>query len=108
MIESLGGVGRMQDALVAAVLSIARSTRGLEGAETAPQEVRVQPVEGEVELRVVVDTCSVEVFADGGRVVLTNQVFPAEPRAGISLFAEGAAVAVRSLTLRDLAVTPRG
>ena len=37
----------------------------------------------------LVDATSVEVFADGGRVVLTDQIFPKPEQPGVSLFANG-------------------
>ena len=49
---------------------------------------------GALDLRVVVDTSSVEVFAADGRVVLTNQVFPAPGSTGLTLVVEGAAMSV--------------
>jgi sucrose-6-phosphate hydrolase SacC (GH32 family) len=56
-----------------------------------------------LDLRVVVDTCSVELFADDGAVVLTDLVFPRRPvRSPLTLVADGGAVRVRRLTLRDL------
>ncbi len=42
-------------------------------------------------LHVLVDTTSVEVFADGGRVVLTDQIFPRPSSRGVGLFATGGA-----------------
>jgi sucrose-6-phosphate hydrolase SacC (GH32 family) len=56
-------------------------------------------VHGELDLRLVVDTCSVEVFADGGRVVLTNQVFPAPGATGLRVCADGGEVVLRELVL---------
>lgn len=45
------------------------------------------------ELRVLVDHCSVEVFVDGGRVCLTELVFPSAPAVGAQLFAQGGTLA---------------
>jgi sucrose-6-phosphate hydrolase SacC (GH32 family) len=61
-------------------------------------------VDGEVDLRVLVDTCSVETFAAGGRVVLTNQVFPRSSSRGVALRTLGSPAEIVSLTLRDLTV----
>jgi fructan beta-fructosidase len=49
-------------------------------------------------LEIHVDATSVEVYADGGRVVITDQVFPSPASDGISLFAEGGTAHLRSLT----------
>lgn len=48
-------------------------------------------------LHVLIDATSVEVFADGGRVVLTDQIFPSPTSRGVRLFATGGAARLRSL-----------
>lgn len=55
-----------------------------------------------VRLRVLVDATSVEVFADGGLVVLTDQIFPSPASRGVRLFATGAAARLRSLEAWEL------
>ncbi len=55
--------------------------------------------DGPLDLRVLVDESSVEVFAAGGRVVLTDLVFPAPSSAGLSLTHEGGDPWVDSLTI---------
>jgi sucrose-6-phosphate hydrolase SacC (GH32 family) len=52
---------------------------------------------GAIDLRIVVDTCSVEVFALGGSVVLTDLVFPLGRERGLALFAEGGDAPVGAL-----------
>lgn len=85
------------------VLQVRRPANGIGGtAQDSVQEVALEPLDGLVDLRVVVDTCSVEVFAADGRVVLTNQVFPGSGSTGFGAFAEGAPVVLRSFELRDL------
>jgi fructan beta-fructosidase len=54
-----------------------------------------------VELRILVDRCSVEVFADGGRAVITDLVFPSAPYGRVELFSE-AAVRLSSFSLWGL------
>ena len=49
-------------------------------------------------LEIHIDTTSLEVYADGGRVVITDQVFPSPASDGIALFAEGGTAHLRSLT----------
>jgi levanase len=49
---------------------------------------------GLVHLHVLVDTSSVEVFADKGQVVLTDQIFPDPTSNGVSLYANGTATLV--------------
>jgi sucrose-6-phosphate hydrolase SacC (GH32 family) len=62
-------------------LRVTRPLGGLAGAG-AVQEVALPTTEVE-ELRIVVDTCSVEVFAAGGAVVVSDQVFPAPGDRGL-------------------------
>jgi levanase len=45
--------------------------------------------DGSLELSIYLDRSSVEVFAQGGRASITDQVFPAAGANRISLFAEG-------------------
>lgn len=58
--------------------------------------------DGAVRLRVVVDTSSVEVFADGGRVTFTELVFPDPARTGLSLYAVGGRGTAEEVTVRPL------
>ncbi|WP_165225630.1 glycoside hydrolase family 32 protein [Aquisphaera insulae] len=53
-------------------------------------------------LRIFVDQCSVEVFADDGRTVLTSLVFPAEGSRGVDLFSRKGRVTLRSLRAWEL------
>ncbi|HEX4976582.1 MAG TPA: GH32 C-terminal domain-containing protein, partial [Nocardioides sp.] len=86
------------------LLTVRRDDRGLAGVDPPGGQTVALPrvVPGEpVEVRVVVDTCSVEVFAAGGTVVLTHLVFPGPDARGVSVTAwEG--VGPADVTLRDL------
>jgi fructan beta-fructosidase len=55
-----------------------------------------------VRLHVLVDATSVEVFADGGRSVVTDQIFPKPGSRGVSLFATGGTSRLRSLEAWEL------
>ena len=55
-----------------------------------------------VEIEVFVDRSSVEVFAAGGRRVLTAQVYPGSDSSGVEVFAEGGDVTLERLTLWPL------
>ncbi len=59
--------------------------------ETFPgrHSARLEPVRGRIDVRVLVDRSVVEVFAGGGRVAITDRVFPSTTSTGLSLFAEG-------------------
>ena len=53
---------------------------------------RLKPANGRVRLHVIVDASSVEVFANDGRVALTDRIFPSSNSRGWSLFGEDAKV----------------
>jgi levanase len=57
------------------------------------------PQSGKLKLRVLVDHSSVEVFADQGQRVLTDQVFPSASSDGVQLFAEGGPATVDTLKM---------
>ena len=53
----------------------------------------------ELKLRLFVDKSSVEAFGDGGRFVMTNQVFPSEPYTHIDFYSKGGAYKVDSFVI---------
>jgi sucrose-6-phosphate hydrolase SacC (GH32 family) len=57
------------------------------------------PQSGRLRLRILVDHSSVEVFADQGQRVITDQVFPSASSDAVQLFAEGGQATVRSLRM---------
>ena len=73
-------------------------SRDFPGVQRAPLAAR----HGKVRLRILVDWSSVEVFADHGQTVITDQIFPAATSDGIELFADGGNATVDSLTIRRL------
>jgi len=60
---------------------------------TAP----LQPEDGTVRLRLLVDRCSVEIFGNGGRVALSVAVIPADDNHSLEVFSHGGATHLRSL-----------
>ena len=56
----------------------------------------------ELKLRLFVDKSSVEAFGDGGRFVMTNQVFPSEPYTHIDFYSKGGASKVDSFVIYKL------
>jgi len=58
---------------------------------------------GKLQLRIIVDASSVEVFANDGQVNLTDQIFPDPANTGLSVFADGGSAQVDSLTAWNLA-----
>jgi fructan beta-fructosidase len=61
--------------------------------QTAP----VQLHDGRVRLHVFVDWSSVEVFADSGRTVITDRIFPTPASDGVALYATGGSARLHSL-----------
>lgn len=55
-----------------------------------------------VTLRILVDASSVEVFADGGQVTLTDQIFPTSGGTGVAAYASGGTAVVTSLSATTL------
>jgi levanase/fructan beta-fructosidase len=64
-------------------------------AESAP----ILPVDGTYQLTVYVDSCSVEVFAQNGRLTLTDLIFPDESSTELSLYANGGPATLDSLSV---------
>jgi levanase len=73
-------------------------SRDFPGVQRAPLAAR----HGKVRLRILVDWSSVEVFADRGQTVITDQIFPAASSDGIQLFADGGSATIDSLKIRRL------
>ncbi|MBC8161006.1 MAG: glycoside hydrolase family 32 protein [Roseiflexaceae bacterium] len=58
--------------------------------------------DGRLRLHIFVDTCSVEVFAGAGTVVLTDLIFPDDTAVGVEVFAEGGAAELLMLEAYQL------
>ncbi|MFE2916802.1 glycoside hydrolase family 32 protein [Kitasatospora indigofera] len=58
--------------------------------------------DGKLQLRVVVDTSSVEVYAAGGQVVLTDQIFPNPSNNGVSAYATGGSASLDAFSAQKL------
>jgi len=63
--------------------------------DTAP----IRTTAGSYDLTVFVDRCSVEVFAQGGQVTMTELIFPADTSTEVSLYAIGGTATLNSLTV---------
>ena len=59
----------------------------------------VPPIDGVVRLHILVDRTSVEVFANDGRVVFTDLIFPDAAGVGVELFADGGEAAMREVEI---------
>jgi fructan beta-fructosidase len=55
-----------------------------------------------IDFRIIVDTASVTVFANNGKVVLTDQIFPNSASDGMEIYTEGGSAVVNSLTIWPL------
>ncbi len=60
------------------------------------------PEGGGLQLRILVDASSVEVFAQDGRVCLTDQIFPGSDDTALQAFADGGAARIEHLEAREL------
>lgn len=63
----------------------------------------LRPTSKKVSLRILVDSSSIEVFGENGKVVITDRIFPRADSQSISLYAKGGAVSVRSIEFWRLA-----
>lgn len=63
------------------------------------EEAPLSPQNGVIKLRIFVDKSIVEVFANDGERVITDQIFPTETAGGIELFAEGGTAEFRNVVL---------
>ena len=50
-------------------------------------------------LDIFVDKCSVEIFVDGGRIAMTNLIFPTEPYNSVRFYAEGGEASVENVEI---------
>ncbi|XYJ24252.1 GH32 C-terminal domain-containing protein [Bacillus velezensis] len=53
-------------------------------------------------MKILVDKTSIEVFADDGKTVLTNEVFPKHEDQGITLFSEGGSADFQHIEMKHL------
>ena len=75
-----------------------QKTPGFAATHLAP----LMPRDGKITLRILIDQTSVEVFADDGRMVMTEQIFPGPNSDSLALFAEDGAVDIEDLSLYRL------
>lgn len=72
--------------------------KGFPGKHEAP----LRPSGGAVELRMLVDRSSVEVFGGGGTAVITDLIFPPKGATGLTLYARGGSARLASLSAHRL------
>ncbi len=59
--------------------------------------------QGNLKLHILIDECSVEVFGNGGQIVISDLIFPSPQSQGIELFTSGGDVRVKTLDIWTLA-----
>jgi levanase len=79
----------------------AKETAGLAPEYVAVRRAESPPHDGQVQLTIFVDYCSVEVFVNGGEKTLTSLVFPAGAPKGIKALTKD-----KTLTLKSFSYTP--
>ena len=87
------------------MLSVDRSdATGIDFAATLGDAVTAAVVlrDGALDLDIWIDTLSVEVFADGGAVTVSEQVLTADDHIGVHLASDRAGAIIESLTVTDL------
>ena len=67
--------------------------------DTAP----ISTKNGSYQLTIFVDHCSVEVFAQGGHVTMTELIFPAETSTGLAVYATGGSATINRLQVTQFA-----
>lgn len=60
---------------------------------------------GQISLRILVDACSVEVFADDGALVMTDLIFPAAASRGLSLYSKDGACRIAHARISEVSRT---
>jgi len=68
------------------------------GVHKAPIKLK----DGKLTLHLFVDTSSVEVFANGGSIALTDRIFPDPTSTGLKFFSEGGTAAITTIELYPL------
>ncbi len=53
---------------------------------------------------IFVDKCSIEIFVDGGRIAITNLVFPTKPYNGIRLYSKGGKAKITNMTIYKIGI----
>jgi len=70
---------------------------------TSVQRAPLKLEDGRLKLHILVDWSSVEVFADDGQVLITDQIFPDPASTGINAYATGGTASLVSLTVHKVA-----
>jgi levanase/fructan beta-fructosidase len=89
-------------------LSVDRTASGNTSFDSAAGGVHSAPLvpdaSGLIRIRVLVDTCSVEVFGGQGEVVISDLIFPDEASDGVALQVTGGSAMLRSVQVRGVSL----
>jgi fructan beta-fructosidase len=66
------------------------------------QTVKLRPIENVIQLHILLDRCSIEVFANGGEAVVSDVIFPSTSSMGLDLFTEGGELKIIQLDVYQL------
>jgi fructan beta-fructosidase len=66
---------------------------------TGVHMAQMKPEDGVIRLHIFVDRSSIEIFANDGKVVLTDQVFPCGEIKGLDVFSDGGEITLNSLEI---------
>ncbi|KAL4916411.1 glycosyl hydrolase [Aspergillus aurantiobrunneus] len=91
-----------------ATLSVDRTASGDISYDPAAGGVHSAPLQpdgsGVVRIRVLVDTCSVEVFGGQGEVVISDLIFPSEASDGLALTITGGTALLRAVEVHEVSL----
>ena len=66
------------------------------------REVELEPIDGKIRLRILVDRVSIEIFANDGRVYMPIRAIHRGEKRGIEVFTKGGTTRIRSLKVHKL------
>lgn len=66
------------------------------------EEARLEPVDGKIRLRILVDRVSIEIFASDGRVYMPMRAIGQGVARGLAVFTQGDSARISSLTVHEL------
>jgi sucrose-6-phosphate hydrolase SacC (GH32 family) len=65
-------------------------------------KVTVEPIDGKIEFEILVDRSSIEIFINGGEMVLSTCFLPTQKEEGLLLYSQGGELFVESLEVHSL------
>jgi len=65
-------------------------------------KAKLKPVDGKIQLRILVDRVSIEIFANNGRVYMPMRALPTGAAKGLQIFTKGGSTKITSLKVREV------